>query len=248
MEYIERTRLVKLALLDRPDHLDKIRSIFVSHIAKDGVVEPDGRGSSRYAYDVGECVVAPDVKISLLLKLEKERLFMKYASAAKPSQHRNSCEFGAFELYYDFVTEKIPSVSFRSKSGYEQYVSVTGLGKRVKDTFKLSDNWGGTRVAVGDVGALPYFQLVVRYRGYFGHLTEGEPPHVEPQGTATWQGTLDDYTVERDRIIDLGPSQCLLSEIDRGGHVPYGGRYPSNIGTRIRGSKYFRLENRLDLS
>ncbi len=247
MQYLERTHQVKAALLERPDLLDKIRATFASHIAQDGVIETVGRGNSRYAYDIGECEVAPDTKINLLLKLKKEPDRMKYAKAAACSEYSDWSELGAFEMYYDFIAGHISSVSFRTKAGYERYRSKSVLGRDVKQTFSLSDSWGGTKVAQGDMGAIPYFQLAIRHKGLFGHLTEGEPPVFEPKGTADCYGTMDEYTVERWRIIDIGPTQCLLIDIDRGGHLSFKDRYPSNIGVRIRGGKYFRPENRLEL-
>ena len=245
MQYLERTIQVKAALLGQPDFLETIRSIFASHIVKDNRYTPIGKGNSRWAYEVGECEVAPGIKINLLLKLKKEQFRMKYSQAAKRSQFSDWSEFGAFEIYYDFVARHISTVSFRTKVGYKRYCAESVLG--MKYTFSLSDDWGGTKVAQGDMGAVPYFQMVVRHRGWFGQLTEGEPPLIEPRNTACDYGTMDDYTVESGRIIDIGPTQCLLIDIDRGGHIRIGERYPNNLGVRLRGEKYFRPEHRLDL-
>ena len=247
MHYLERTLQVKTALLGRSDLLEKIRCIFASHLAKDNVHEPIGRGNSRFAYEVGECEVAPGIKINLLLKLKKEQSRMKYSKAAERSIFSDWSEFGAFEMYYDFVSGHLSTISFRSKAGYERYRAESVLGSRVNYTFSLADDWGGTKVAQGDMGAIPYFQLAIRNRGWFGQLTEGEPPFIKPKYTAKDYGTMDEYTVESGRIIDLGSTQCLLIEIDRGGHIRFNERYPNNLGVRLRGEKYFRPEHRLDI-
>ncbi|OGG64535.1 hypothetical protein A3C94_02710 [Candidatus Kaiserbacteria bacterium RIFCSPHIGHO2_02_FULL_55_17] len=247
MQYLERTLQVKAALFGRSDLLEKIRAIFASHIAKDEAHEPIGRGNSRFAYEVAECEVAPGIKINLLLKLKKEPSRLKYSQAAKRSQFSDWSEFGAFEVYYDFIAGHIATISFRSKAGYERYRAVSAFGSRVKHTFSLAEDWGGTKVEQGDMGAIPYFQLVIRHRGWFGQLTEGEPPFIEPKYTAEDRGTMDDYTVEGGRIIDIGPTQCLLIDIDRGGHLRFDERYPNNLGVRLRGEKYFHPQHRLDI-
>lgn len=247
MQYLERSLLVRAVILGRSDIIEKIRAIFASHIAKDGVHEPIGRGNSRFAYEVGECEVSPGVKIVLLLKLYKEEYRLKYSKSATRSLYCDWSEFGAFEMYYDFVAGHISTISFRSKAGYDRYRSGAVFGGRVKRSFTLAEDWGGTKVAQGDMGAIPYFQLAVRHRGWYGHLTEGEPPVIEPNFTAKDSGTLDDYTTEGGRIIDIGPTQCLLINIDRGGEIKPNERYPNNLGVRLRGEKYFRPQNRLDV-
>lgn len=247
MLYLERTLQVKAALSKRPDLLEKIRTIFASHLAKDEVHEPIGIGNSRLVYEVGECEIAPGITINLLLKLNKEFEWMKYTRAASRSRFSDVCEFGAFELYYDFIAGHLSTISFRSKMGYKRYRLASIHGNKVEFSFSLSENWGGTKVAQGDMGAIPYFQLVLRQRGWFGQLTEGEPSLIAPKYTAQDIGTLDDYTVERGRIIDIGPTQCLLIDIDRGGRLGFGERYPNNLGLRFRGEKYFRPQSRLDL-
>lgn len=247
MQYLERTLQVKTALLGRSDLLEKIRSIFTSHLAKDGVHEPIGRGNSRFAYEVGECEVALGVKINLLLKLKKEQSRMKYSKAAERSKFSDLSEFGAFEMYYDFIARHLSAISFRSKAGYERYRAESVFGSRVNYTFSLADDWGGTKVAQGDMGAIPYFQLVVRHRDWFGQLTEGEPSFIEPKYTAKNYGTMDEYTVESGRIIDIGSTQCLLIDIDQGGNIRFDERYPNNLGVRLRGVKYFHPEHRLDI-
>ena len=64
MQYVERTLQVKSALLERPDLLEKIRAIFTSHIAIDGVRESIGEGDNRKVYVVGECEISLDTNIS----------------------------------------------------------------------------------------------------------------------------------------------------------------------------------------
>lgn len=245
--YLDNTLQVKTALLGRPDLLEKLRTVFISHILKDGIHVPIGRGSLRFAYEIGECEVAADIRLNLLLKLYKVQPWISYSRAAEPSQHGEWCEFGAFETYYDFVAGHIDNVSFRSNAGYRRYISTSILGKNVKRTFSFADQWGGTEVEQGDLGAIPYFQLAVRYKTWFGQLTEGLPSLIKPKGTAEYWGTMDEHTVEKGRIIDIGLAQCLLIDIDRGGALALGKRYPNNLGVRTRGGKYFLPANRLDI-
>jgi len=247
VQYIERTLQVKAALLEQPHLLEEMRAIFASHITEDDVHEPIGKGNSRWAYEVGTCEVAPGIEINLLMKLKAGFWSMEYSEAAERSEFSEWSEFGAFEMYYDFIAGHISTVSFRSKVGYERYRANSVFGSRVDQTFSLSENWGGTQVAQGDMGAIPYFQMAVRHSSWFGYLTEGEPPLIEPKRTTRDYGTLDDYTVEGFRIIDLGRTQCLLINIDQGGHLHYGERYPNNLGVRLRGEKYFRPKHRLEL-
>ena len=90
--------------------------------------------------------------------------------------------------------------------------------------------------------------MVVKHKRFFAILTEGEPPLIEPVGTANDRGTYDDYTVERGRIIDLGPTQCLLIHVDQGGvTVGFNERHPHFLGLMDRAAKYFKKENRLEV-
>ena len=246
MQYIERTLQVRSALIRRADLLDEIRAIFASHIAEDGVKEPIGRGNARWAYEVGDLEVAPNANVKLLLKLSaKRRYSMEYAEAARRSQFGNLTEFGAFEIYYDFVAGILPKVSFRSAVAHKRYLT-RQYSRSVSESFSLAERWGGTEVEIGDCGALPYFQMVVKHKKFFGILTEGEPPLIEPVGTANDRGTYDDYTVESCRIIDLGPTQCLLIHVDQGG-VGLSERHPHFLGLMNRAAKYFKKENRLEV-
>lgn len=247
MQYLERTLQVRAALHERPDLLDTIKNIFAIHVAKDEKCEPIGKGNSRWAYEVGPCEVAVGVTINLLLKLKTSSLRLKYSHSSKRSQFGDLAEFGAFEVYYDFVAGHIENISFRTQAGFKRYKAETILGRTVPFTFALCDRWGGTRVERGDLGALPYFQMAIRHKGLFGHLTEGEPPFIEPKYTAEDRGTMDDYTVESGRIIDIGGTQSLLIDADQGGHIKHGERYPNNLGLWNRGAKYFSRDYRLDL-
>lgn len=244
MQYLERTLQMKAALLAQPELLEKIRQIFASHIAKDGVIEPIGQGTSRFAYEVGTCALAPNTKINVLLKLKRDQSRMRYERASSFGRFSERSEIGAFEMYYDFVAGHLSAVSFRSTGAWENYRNNSRIGSQIKQTFSLSESWGGTRVAQGDLGAIPYFQLVVCYQELFGYLTEGEPPHIKPQGTATGRG-IDENTVEGNRIIDLGPD-CFLADVDQGG-FQLDDSWADNIGMRERADKYFHPDNRLDL-
>ncbi|HLC44087.1 MAG TPA: hypothetical protein VJK08_03110 [Patescibacteria group bacterium] len=246
MLYIERTLHVKTALLERPDLQETIRAIFASHITNDGACTPIGEGSSRKVYKIGWCEIAAGAEIVLLLKLKKRPSGMKYSHAAERSQYSELSEFGAFEMYYDFTAGHISAVSFRTKAGFERYRAASVINW-VKFTFSLSENWGGTRVAQGDMDAIPYFMMAVRYQHLFGQLTEGEPPLIVPKHTTSYTGTMEDHTIEGGRIIDLDPTECLLIDIDRGGYLGWNERYPSNLGVRHRGQKYFSPAHRLDL-
>ena len=248
MQYLERTLQVKAALLEQPDLLAEQRATFLAHLGLERERETIGRGNTRWVYDVGVCEISPGTKIHLVLKLMKDHSRMSFSSAAKRWSHNEWSEFGAFETYYDFIAGHIGTIAFKSRAGYEKYTTSSVLGKGLKSTFLLSEHWGGTRVQPGDMGAIPYFQMVVRFGKWFGVLTEGEPSLVEPLGTAEDWGTMDDDTVERGRIIDLGPVQAFLIDLDRGGSIfNRNARYPGNLGIRARGAKYFAPANRLDL-
>lgn len=245
-QYFERTLQMKAALVEQPDLLKKIQSVFISHMANDGLHRPIGKGNSRCAYEIGECEVAPGIGINMLLKLKKHVPLMKYAHAAnKCSKFSDLSEFGAFEIYYDFVAENISAVSFLSREGHEQYCEM--FGNIVDHTFSLAEDWGGTKVARGDTGAIPYFQMVVQYKGLFGCLTEGESPLIKPKHTAIHRDTRDQCTVENGRIIDLDQTQCFLIDLDEGGHFHFHESHPNNLGLRRRGERYFHKEYRLDI-
>ena len=156
MQYIERTLQVRSALLRRADLLDEIRTIFASHMAEDGVKETTGRGNARWAYEVGDLEIAPNASVKLLLKLGTRRHRVGYADASKRSQFSNLTEFGALEVYYDFVAGISSQVSFRSPSAYKRYLNSGRYNSRfVAERFSLAEHWGGTEVGVGDYGALP---------------------------------------------------------------------------------------------
>lgn len=249
MQYIERTMQVKEALLKRLDLLERVRAIFASHHAQDGKIQDVGRGNTRTAYEVGECEVAEVGQVNLLLKLYTNLNRVTYTRAAQRSE--TFCqwyELGAFEMYYDFVAGNISTVTFRSEAGYQMMVKKGLYGLSFKKEFTLSERWGGTQVNAGDLGAVPYFQMVVRHKRVFGVLTEGLPPLIEPQMTAYANG-YDDNTVEQGRIIDLGRTHCCLIHMDCGGTMIsfVNRRYPNNLGVRLRGRKYFFPANRLDL-
>ncbi|MDD5251092.1 MAG: hypothetical protein PHT12_00485 [Patescibacteria group bacterium] len=248
MQYLERTLQVRAALLGRPDLLERIRSVFASHVARDGQCQPIGRGGTRWAYEVGRCEVAPETEITVLLKLKKDEGQMGYEIAQRRSPCSDLGEFGAFDVYYDFVTGRLATVSFHTEAGYEQCsAKLSRFGDRVERSFSLADFWGGTHVERGDIGAIPYFQMVVRHRGMFGILTEGLPALVAPKGTASDFCTSDQHTVEDGRIIDLGSMQCLLVALDWGGTTYAGAHYPGNFRLLRRAERFFRRKSRLNL-
>ncbi|GEM_PF-3146020 len=223
--------------------LEMLRSIFDSHILRDRKHMPMGVGETRVVYEIGTCEIGLNMPINLLLKLNKDPDRMTYSEVA-------TCEcgeFGAFETYYNFVAGYISTISFLSMAKYKKYHATYGVRKKKPYTFSLADSWGGTQVTQGDIGALPYFQMVVKYKGLYGYLTEGLPPLIEPNHTAECYDTDDISTVSHGRIIDLSSNQCLLREIDKGGLINLARRHPNNLGVRTRGKKYFLARNRLDI-
>jgi hypothetical protein len=246
MLYADRTLQIKTALSTRPDLIETIHTIFEDHLNHRYTGKEVGNGSSRTAYEVGVCEIEDGKNIHLLLKLNPVQ-YMKYSDAVRHWIGTELSKFGAFETYYDFAAGLITSLSFRSKRGWEECCE---RGSHLfPQTFSLNDEWGGTRVGLGDLGAVPYFQIAVRYhRKWFGSLTEGLPPLIEPNGSATCRWARDENTVEDCRIIDLGRSHCTLIEIDRGGSLgSLTERYPGNLGIRARGQKYFSPQYRLDV-
>ena len=235
MRYIDRTLQIQSALLERNDLLQKIYAIFDDCLRTENILEPLGKGTGRRVFPVGECKINKNQSVHMLLKVTNDPLHMTWANLLKNSSQE---ECGAFETYYDFTSGHIPIVSFVSKRQHEEYLMSSG--NLIKLSFSLSDDWGGTRVNVGDIGALPYFQLVVKYKTYFGLLTEGEPPLITPLATAS----CDEFenSIENQRIIDLN-RPALLVTIDRGDVC----NRANNLGLKTRGAKYFKSENRLNL-
>lgn len=245
MLYIERTNRVRNVVLGRPDLCERIRRTFEAHFEDRGEVEWLGKGNSRMAYEVGQCEL-PEGMLTLVLKLyKKDRMIGEKYSEVCPRGQWIAIreELGVFEVYYDFVSGRLDSLTFSSDENYAEYVA--GLQEHpsliAPKVIDLTSRWNGTFVERGDLGAVPYFQMVVRFKDYFGWLTEGNPALIAPRFTA--QAERDDYTVEGGRIIDLSPSQCLLSEINHGREF----NVADDLGLTARGNKYFGRHNRLDL-
>ena len=244
MTYLERTLEVRSALLKRVDLLERIRAIFRSVSAKDGVVTPFASGSTNSVFEVGQCELRSGNNVVVILKLKNR--FLKHRRVLLQSKFSFAVDLGAYETYYDFAAGYIDKVSFRSKAAHVQHVERrVGSGLLpLHLCFSLDEHWGGTRLARGDIGALPYFQLVVRFKQFVGLLTEGLPPVVAPMLSVAHED--DDSTSEEGRIIDLSHTQSLLIAGDVG-ETGVLGRYHGNFGLRRRGEKYFRREHRLDL-
>ena len=170
MQYIERTLQMKAALLEQPALIQVIKNIFDSRIDKTDGPQPFGQGNSRWAYEVGPCPLEDGRNVSTILKLYGgDRSYrMSYADASRSGEFGERSELGAFETYYDFVAGHLDKVRFRSQKGFERYKKGNWHNRAAKPEFTLSEVWGGTRVQVGDLGAVPYFQLVVRYRRMYG--------------------------------------------------------------------------------
>jgi hypothetical protein len=247
MQYIERTRAVLEQVRQQPDLLTKIRHICHEHFDGDPWTLEDeraGEGSTRVAYSVGPCNIPKHGVVSIFCKLPKIRgysgLMTDFVNVAGRDEDTKDFitgvreEFGAFEIYYSYAAGLLKKLRFRNKKDGDGY---------------HLDRWAGTRIYVGDIGGVPFFQLAARYGRHFFCLTEGLPPLIEPKGTARAAG--DDYhTVEYDRIIDLSPTQCSIIEMNGGGLSTSrisGEKHPDRFGLIARGKRYFEPKNCLEL-
>jgi len=256
MQYIKRTLQVRSALIQRANLLEEIRTIFRDAIAGDQKSLRNkwvGSGTSRDAYEVGVCDIEDTGRVVLLLKVYKQgnergRTWEGACGRPYPQLGNGSAEeFGAFEVYYDFAAGHIPHISFASKRRLNQFnksLPHSYYQLKQEGVDIPLDSWDGLSVAVGDLGALPYFQMAVKWGKYFGWLTEGEPPIIDPKGTAREHG-LDERNVEQGRIIDLSAHHCTLRRINK--ERPLGKEHRDWLGLIKRGKKYLLPENRLDV-
>lgn len=256
MQYLERTLQVRAALLEQPQTLKVIRSVFERVVTRKESATGSGywvgSGSSRDAFQVGVCIVDGVGEVSVLLKIFNQRhedSGRTWESACGRPYARLGQgvaeEYGAFEVYYDFVAGNIPHVSFSSKRKFNEFNTDMRNPQLRQQNMHISLNkWDGTRVDVGDFGALPYFQMAVKWGKYFGWLTEGTPPVIEPKWTAHHNGA-DENNIEQGRIIDLSAHHCTLREINR--ERPFGEDHRDYLGLIKRGRKYLLQANRLDL-
>lgn len=255
MQYLERTLQVRAALLGQPRMLDIMRSIFERLMVRQEGAEGSGywtgSGSSRDAFTIGKCDIDGVGQVSILLKIynERHRSDRTWEGACGLPYKRlgqgSAEEFGAFEAYYDFIAGHIKHLSFGSKRKLERFNSELRHSNLRQREVKIAlDDWDGTTVEVGDLGAVPYFQMAVKCGEHFGWLTEGLPPVIEPKRTAS-HGNADENTIERGRIIDLSAHHCMLREINR--DRPFGEDHRDHLGLLKRGRKYLLPPNRLDL-
>lgn len=245
VDYIERTMMIRQVLLDSCTVVDRIGQLFDAHFAGEKLTYL-GKGLNRFAYQVGT-VDFPGGKLTIILKLpneEKHRQEGYYFDTARDPNEMNVFqsllyrEFGAFEWYFDFVCGKIETFEFRNEC-YPNYCQAMARFSRCPLPKTFSPISLDTHVEMGDLGAVPFFHLVVTRHGRCGILTEGLPPVIQQQGTATSRtGRLDRYTVENHRIIDLDHCKLLTLDI-------WAGR--DCLGLAERGIKYFSPEQRLDL-
>lgn len=255
MQYLERTHQVRAVLLGQPRMLDIMRSIFerlmVHQESTEGSGYWVGSGSSRDAFNIGKCDIDGLGQVSILLKIynESHQSHRSWEGACGLPYKRlgqgSAEEFGAFEAYYDFIAGHIKHLSFGSKRKLERFNSELRRPNLRQREVKIPlDDWEGTSVAIGDLGAVPYFQMAIKSGEYFGWLTEGLPPIIEPKRTAS-HGDADENTIEGGRIIDLSANHCMLREINR--DRPFGEDHRDHLGLLKRGRKYLLRENRIDL-
>ena len=264
MQYIERTRLVLEQVRQQPDLLKQIHHICDEHFHGDMQVLEDeglvsGKGSTRLVYDVGTLQIPDTGTLNLLLKVGKEPRFNEeFAIAAGRHAfiHKNNGtsqreQLGAFEVYYSFAAGFLAEISYKNKEAYAKFCKEAEDQPYVrwaaKPLFRLdAHDWEGTRIDVGDVGAVPFFHMAVRYGKWFACLTEGLPALIEPRGTARSDDGVDEKTVEYSRIIDLGSDHSLLIRLN-GEYSLKTHTHGDFLGLIARGEKYFDPENCLEL-
>ncbi len=145
-------------------------------------------------------------------------------------------------------------MDYKSEESYAQFLaeskrwstpSAFNLYRQIARPIRFNDkNWFGTRVEVGDIGALPYANVVVQCDGYYGCIVEGRPSLIEPKRTA-YQGDEDEGTVEHGRIMDLGSAHCFLNKLN--GKMSRETCIHSDfLGLIAQGKKYFAHDYRLD--
>ncbi len=225
MSYLDRALLVKEAVASDTSLLRKLSSIYASHYAGERYWWRAGGG--RAVYEVGSTNVAEGRIEQLLLKLARiGRAEEDYRLAAsRRSLRKIARELGSFDAYYDLLSGTVDSLG----TFYNESI---GLGQ-------LS-----TTAELGDLGAIPYFHLVVVWNGRIGFLTEGTGGPIAPKGTAryTANGTIQlDYTTIVDgRIVDLEPCDTDIGSINA--------TIPECLRLAARGEPYFYPENRIDLT
>jgi len=261
MQYLERTAQLRAALLQRTDLIDHIRDIFCKHISGNRKGLPwCGEGTLRRVYAIGKCDT-PSGTLNLLLKVRNDidtmSNFDSVAGRIKDNEDLQTGEreeLGAFDAYYSFaagLTDKFGFVDEMARSCFLKEIKRrTGWAEfsilnSVPQTFRLDDDeWPGTSLRVGDLGALPYAQMVLNCNGIYGCLVEGLPPLVKSLNSADMGH--DEGTVERGRIIDLGSAHCLLSKLNgRINRETF--KHPDYLGLIARGTKYFAPDYRIDL-
>ena len=250
MRYIARTNQVRTAVLARPDLCDEMRRAFEAHYEHNGRANRFRSGNSRVTYTIGTCTL-PEGELSLLLKLHKTDAYGYEYEDVKPGgrDHPVREELGVFEVWYEYVAGMLTSLPFVSDEVYAEYVAKCKkfdmLSWRIAPREIDLTQYDEFSVDRGDLGAVPYFQMAARYKKYFGVLTEGLPPLIQPKGSA--KEDRHSHFIEHDRIIDLSSSHNNLAITNSFRTGCWGTNACDDLGLAARGVKYFGRHNLLNL-
>lgn len=212
-------------------------------------MRPKYEGTTRSVYDLGKISLPGKGNLHLLLKVgtvNEESSWYRYYHCPdtieskfnneKPAPYWQMplYELGSMDIYFDYLTSDSRLLKFPSEKMLEIFCSRTGFFGRELDIGVYN------RLAVepGDVGALPYFQLVVKTNSWYGVLTEGLPCLIKPLNLG--HPSDFDHTMSAGRVIDLFPNDNKFSEVTTEYQCDF-------FGLWERGKKYFLPENRIDL-
>jgi hypothetical protein len=243
MNYLDRTEEVRHFLLGCTGELKRIRRLIGSHYGCQPKERMWATGSTRAVYDLGNHELPGKGKFKLLLKLGRfdEGIWDEYfrwqrieEDETDPENSTNSysaliySELGSFDLYCDYLTGSLTHAEYRSE---DNELARDRNPYSIKETDRLY-------VEPGDLGAIPYFHMVVRADNWFGVLTEGNPCLISPNNRS--HPDLFDHTMSGGRIVDLFPSANYLSKITNE-------EMRDCFGIWARGKRYFEPRYRLEL-